>query len=94
VYFTNERFGSAQEAFKALNLPSKPEFRVEFNLQQAPAGYGGLTPAGHAEFTLKEGAPAIKAQNIEPLQLFNNGPNPGDIVKPATFPQSLQQQQQ
>jgi hypothetical protein len=68
VFFTNERFASGADAQKSLSLPSKPEFRVEFNLQQAPAGYGGLADGGGAEFTLREGAKPIPATEIVPLK--------------------------
>ena len=44
-------------------------FALSFNMQQAPAGTGGLTSAGHAEFTLKEGAEPIRASNIERLNI-------------------------
>jgi RHS repeat-associated protein len=67
VFFTNERFSTRADAQKALSMPSAPEFRVEFNMKQAPAGYGGLTEGGHAEFTLREGAQPITANKIVPL---------------------------
>jgi RHS repeat-associated protein len=67
VFFTNERFTTGAEARKALSMPSTPEFRVEFNIKQAPAGYGGLTEGGAAEFTLREGAQPIQANKVVPL---------------------------
>jgi hypothetical protein len=67
VFFTNEKFTKGAEAGEALSMMNKPAFRVEFNLSQAPAGYGGLTEAGHAEFTLREGAQQIQANKIVPL---------------------------
>ena len=67
VFFTNEKFNAGEASKKALSLDNKPAFRVEFNLQQAPAGYGGLTKNGHVEFTLREGAQPIQANKIVPL---------------------------
>ena len=67
VFFTNERFSTGAEAREALSLKSTPEFRVEFKLNQAPAGYGGLTEGGHVEFTLREGTQPIQANKIAPL---------------------------
>lgn len=49
-------------------MTNKPAYRVEFNLSQAPAGYGGLTEAGRAEFTLREGAGPIQADRIVSLR--------------------------
>ena len=67
IFFSNERFSTGAEAKQALSLKSTPEFRVEFNLSQAPAGYGGLTEGGHVEFTLREGAQSIQPNKIVPL---------------------------
>ena len=67
VFFTNEKFALGSEAKEGLSLTNKPQYRVEFNLNQAPAGYGGLTEAKRAEFTLREGAQPIKAERIVPL---------------------------
>ena len=67
VFFTNEKFALGSEAKEGLSLTSKPQYRVEFNLNQAPAGYGGLTEANRAEFTLREGAQPIKAERIVAL---------------------------
>jgi hypothetical protein len=67
VFFTNAKFTGAVEAQKTLSLPSTPEFRVEFSLNQAPAGYGGLANGGGAEFTLREGAKAIPILTVTPL---------------------------
>jgi RHS repeat-associated protein len=68
VFFTNEKFTLGTEAGEALSMKSTPKFRAEFDLRQAPAGYGGLTNAGRAEFTLKEGAKPIKVNQIVPLR--------------------------
>jgi hypothetical protein len=68
VFFTNERYATGAEARNALSLKSTPEFRVEFRLNQAPAGYGGLTEGGAAEFTLREGAQAIKVDRMLRLE--------------------------
>ncbi len=67
VFFTNERFSTGAEAKTALSLDKTPQFRVEFDLKQAPAGYGGLTEGGHVEFTLREGAQPITANKLTPL---------------------------
>jgi RHS repeat-associated protein len=67
VFFTNEHFTSGAGAGEALSMKNTPKFRVEFDIKQAPAGYGGLTDAGHAEFTLREGAQPITANKIVPL---------------------------
>jgi len=67
VFFTNERFTNGAEAKNALSLEKTPQYRVEFDLKQAPAGYGGLTRDGHVEFTLREGAQPIQANKITPL---------------------------
>jgi hypothetical protein len=64
VFFTNERFTTGVEARDALSLKNMPQFRVEFNLNQARAGYGGLTEGGHAEFTLREGAQPIRSDRM------------------------------
>jgi RHS repeat-associated protein len=74
VFFTNERFSNAADAQRALSLPSTPEFRVEFRLQQAPAGYGGLASGGGAEFTLREGADPIRVELMAPLNATPGGP--------------------
>jgi RHS repeat-associated protein len=67
VFFTNEHFTTGAAAGEALSMRSTPKFRVEFDIKQAPAGYGGLTEGGHAEFTLREGAQPITANKIVPL---------------------------
>jgi RHS repeat-associated protein len=88
VFFTNERFSTGAEAQKALSLQSKPEFRVEFDIRQAPAGYGGLTEGGHAEFTLREGAQSIQANKMTPL----SDASPLDLDKASRhFPPKLDQ---
>jgi len=67
VFFTNERYTNAADAQKALSLPSTPEFRVEFGLNQAPAGYGGLANGGGTEFTLRETAKPISVIKLDRL---------------------------
>ena len=67
VFFTNEKFALGSEAKEGLSLTNKPQYRVEFSLNQAPAGYGGLTEAKRAEFTLREAAQPIKVERIVPL---------------------------
>jgi len=73
VFYTNESFTSATQAQQALSLPSTPAFRVEFNLGNARAGYGGIAdplynqPGGGAEFILREGSAPIPVTRIVPL---------------------------
>ena len=64
VFFTNEKFTLGVEAKEGLSMTNKPAYRVEFDLSRAPAGYGGLTEARHAEFTLREGFEPIQANKI------------------------------
>ena len=68
VFFTNERFTTGKAAKDALSMDHRPEFRVEFNIKQAPAGYGGLTEGGAVEFTLREGAQPIRPDKMIRLE--------------------------
>jgi hypothetical protein len=74
VFFTNEKFTLGAEAKRGLSLTVKPEYRVEFKLGQAPAGYGSLTDAGRAEFTLRAGSqpiPMDRMVRLDDAELFD-----------------------
>ena len=67
VFFTHDKFTLGAEAKEGLSMTHKPVYRVEFNLSQAPAGYGGFTEANRVEFTLREGAAPIPVNKMVPL---------------------------
>ena len=65
VFYTDEKFTLGKVAHKELDLPgSVPTHRAEFNLAQAPAGYGSLTGYQRVEFTLREGAEPIRVNKL------------------------------
>ena len=68
LFYTNEKFTSGVEAQRVLSLDSTPAFRAEFDIRNAPAGYGGLTDGFGAELILKQGAGPIPTKAIVPLE--------------------------
>jgi RHS repeat-associated protein len=64
VFYTDEKFTTGKAAKTGLDMDSKPTHRAEFSMDQAPAGYGGLTDHSHVEFTLQEGAKPIPVNNL------------------------------
>jgi hypothetical protein len=68
VFYTDEKFTLGTVAHKELELTgSVPTHRAEFDLAQAPAGYGSLTGNQRVEFTLREGAEPIRVNRLVPL---------------------------
>jgi RHS repeat-associated protein len=73
LFYTNQEFRSSIQAQKNLSLEVKPAFRIEFDLQNAKAGYGGLAeplygqPGGGVEFILGE-SKELFATGIFPLK--------------------------